>query len=499
MAAAALCLGLGVAPAAPTSGSTGVDPAVPVAGPVLVPLVGGSVPGSTAPVDAGAPSDPGAPGDGQGPTSDPPASPAPSPAPSGPTSTGPGVGQPLDPALVADAVGPLLRGGALGSGRARARIVDVATGQPLYSAADDDPVTPASTMKLVTAASILTTLGPDAVLRTRTVILDPSAATPRVVLVGAGDPSLASTPGTVGGPGSSIKPASLAGLASATARSLATRGIDEVRVGYDDALFTGPALHPTWARSFPSAGIVAPVSALQVDQGRRTPTSVGRVADPARAAAQRFAALLEDEGITVVGGLKQVSERQDSPALASVASPPVARLVERMLATSDNDYAEALARLGAAAAGHPASFAGVGERGAQVLAALGIGDPGDVVADGSGLSRANALTAGTLTGLLRSTEPVLGVIGAGMPIGGVTGSLRSRFDTDATDPARGLVRAKTGTLTGVVSLAGYLSRPDGRLLAFAILDESVPGGALGGRRSIDRALAALVDCDCAQR
>jgi D-alanyl-D-alanine carboxypeptidase/D-alanyl-D-alanine-endopeptidase (penicillin-binding protein 4) len=84
-----------------------------------------------------------------------------------------------------------------------------------------------------------------------------------------------------------------------------------------------------------------------------------------------------------------------------------------------------------------------------------------------------------------------------LPVGGTTGSLRGRFDSAATDPARGLVRAKTGTLTGVVGLAGYLSRPDGRLLAFAILDESVPGGALGGRRAMDRALAELVECDCA--
>jgi D-alanyl-D-alanine carboxypeptidase/D-alanyl-D-alanine-endopeptidase (penicillin-binding protein 4) len=457
---------------------------------VLVPLVGGTVPPSSTHPDPSASATPG---------TDPPASLGPAPEPSGPPSPEPGVGRPLDPALVAEAVSPFLRGGALGEGRSRAHIVDVASGESLYSAAADDPVTPASTMKLVTAASVLTSLGPDAVLRTRTVILDPSAATPRVVVVGAGDPSLASTPGKVGGPGTSIKPASLAGLASATARSLATRGIDEVRVGFDDALFTGPAVHPTWARAFPAWGIVAPVSALQVDQGRRSPTSVVRVANPAEAAARQFAALLEDEGITVVGRLTRVSERPDSVALATVASPPVARLVERMLGTSDNDYAEALARLGATAAGLPASFAGVGRRGGQVLAELGIGDPGDVVVDGSGLSRANALTARTLTGLLRLTDPALGPIGPGMPVGGVTGSLRSRFDTEATEPARGVARAKTGTLTGVVGLAGYLSRPDGRLLAFAILDESVPGGALGGRRAIDRALGELVECDCAQR
>jgi len=373
--------------------------------------------------------------------------------------------------------------------------VDVASGETLYSAGGERGVTPASTMKLVTAASVLAALGPDEVLRTRTAILDPTAATPRVVLVGAGDPSLASTPGAVGGRGTRVEPATLAELASATARSLATRGIGKVRIGYDDSLFTGPALHPTWDPAFPAAGIVAPVSALQVDQGRRTPTSVARVPEPAVAAAQVFARGLEESGIEVVGRIKRVSQRPESVPLASVSSPTIARLVERMLATSDNDYAEALARIGAAAAGYPASFAGVSRRGAQVLAELGLGGSQDAVADGSGLSRANALAPGTLTGLLRSTS--LGPISSGLPVGGTTGSLRGRFDSAATDPARGVVRAKTGTLTGVVGLAGYLSRPDGRLLAFAILDGSVPGGALGGRRAIDRALAELVECECA--
>ena len=59
------------------------------------------------------------------------------------------------------------------------------------------------------------------------------------------------------------------------------------------------------------------------------------------------------------------------------------------------------------------------------------------------------------------------------------------------------MRAKTGTLTGVGALAGYASRPDGRLLAFGFVDGSTPGGALAARAALDRAAAALVTCDCA--
>ncbi len=499
--AAALCLGPALAGGPATgSGHGEMHPAAPVAAPVLVPLVGGSPPpGPVVPGQAVAAAQQATTGASTAPSG----ASAPTPGasttpPSGPGPTSPvGVGDRLNPALVAGAIGPLLRGGALGAGPSAASIVDVATGEVLYAEESDDALTPASTMKLVTAASVLDALGPDEVLRTRSVLLDPAATMPRIVLVGAGDPSLVSRPREVGGDGTSLRPAALSDLARATARSLRSRGIDEVSVGYDPSLFTGPAMHPTWDPAFPAGGVVAPVSALTVDEGRRTPTSLARVARPAEEAAVAFAALLEDYGIAVSGRPERVAERPESLPLASVSSPPIARLVERMIATSDNDYAESLARLGAGAAGHPASFEGVSKRGAEVLVELGIGAPDEVVADGSGLSRANALTPGTLTDLLRLTTPILATIGSGMPVGAATGSLRDRFDTDSTEAAAGLVRAKTGTLTGVVGLSGYLSRPDGRLLAFAILDDTLAGGVIGGRQAIDRALAELVECDCA--
>ena len=102
------------------------------------------------------------------------------------------VGDALDAAAVGDVLGPLLTGGPLGSGRAPAHVVDVATGEVLLRQADR-PTVPASTMKLVTAISVLDSLGADSVLQTRTAILDPGAKVARVVVVGSGDPSLRST------------------------------------------------------------------------------------------------------------------------------------------------------------------------------------------------------------------------------------------------------------------------------------------------------------------
>jgi D-alanyl-D-alanine carboxypeptidase/D-alanyl-D-alanine-endopeptidase (penicillin-binding protein 4) len=317
------------------------------------------------------------------------------------------------------------------------------------------------------------------------------------VIVGAGDPSLRSVGSKVGGTGASLSPASLEELAAATARALRERRVRRVRIGFDDSLFVGPALHPSWSSSFPAGGVVAPVSALQVDQGRRTPTGIARVSDPAAAAAARFAELLADQGIKVRGGAARVGGSSGATRLAFVESPSVGVLVERTLASSDNDYAEALGRLAARAAGEPAGFAGVGRRAEGLLAGLGVPIAGARFADASGLSRRNRLTPGQLTALLEVTASRYGHVASGLPVAGATGSLRDRFGVGATEPGRGVVRAKTGTLTGVVGLAGYTSRPDGRLLAFAFLDDDSVGPPLAMRRAVDQAAAELAACDCA--
>ena len=225
---------------------------------------------------------------------------------------------------------------------------------------------------------------------------------------------------------------------------------------------------------------------------------MSRVADPAAEAGREFAEQLAAAGVSVRGALKELTTPDEAATLAYVESPTVGVLVERMLATSDNDYAEILGRLAAAASGEPASFAGVADHAAQVLDELGVDDAGARFADASGLSRGNRLAPSTLTDLLAVTSAGFGSIHSGLAGGrGRPGSLAARFRTSDQRPARGVVRAKTGTLTGVGALAGYASRPDGRLLAFGFVDGSTPGGALAARAALDRAAAALVTCDCA--
>ncbi len=481
------------------------DLRTPVAAPVLVPVdlpgdrpgdLPGEPPASSRTTDPGSSGTPGAssPEDSSAPPES--VTPIASGQPTGTEAPSDALGAPLDPDEVSSVLAPLLAGGALGSGPSPARVIDVATGDVLYAAADK-PTVPASTMKVVTAACVLATLGPDDVLRTRAVLVNPDAAAPRVVLIGAGDPSLTSTTQEVGGPGTSVRPASLELLARATARELALRGITRVRVGFDDSLFTGPALHPTWDPSMPSLGIVAPVSALQVDQGRRTPNGVSRVPDPAARAGEIFAEQLAAAGLVVRGEPTRREVAGAGATLAAVESPALGVLVERMLSTSDNDYAEVLGRLAAAGAGEPASFAGLARTAPAVLADLGIDITGATFADASGLSRSDRLTPDLLTDLLVTPAPGFGSLPSGLPVAGATGSLGARFRAGDQEAAAGLARAKTGTLTGVTGLAGYLSRPDGRLLAFAFIDGSTPGGAFAARDAMDLALAALVECDCA--
>ncbi len=114
-----------------------------------------------------------------------------------------------------------------------------------------------------------------------------------------------------------------------------------------------------------------------------------------------------------------------------------------------------------------------------------------VLIDSSGLSRKNRTTPATLVHLLLlvagGENPQLGPILSGLPVSGFSGTLKSR----AKD-ARGQIRAKTGTLTGVDVLSGYLVTERKRLLAFAIMADQVPKTA-PGRKAIDAIATALLN------
>lgn len=138
---------------------------------------------------------------------------------------------------------------------------------------------------------------------------------------------------------------------------------------------------------------------------------------------------------------------------------------------------------------------GAGKAVRAQLKKLGLPLTGVRIKDGSGLDREDRLTANLLTALLVKAgdvgRPDLRPVLTGLPVAGFTGTLTSRY----TEGAAGVVRAKTGTLTGVNTLAGTVVDQDGRLLAFALLAAATTDPA-AAQVALDRAATALAGCGC---
>ncbi|MFD0657432.1 D-alanyl-D-alanine carboxypeptidase/D-alanyl-D-alanine endopeptidase [Thermocatellispora tengchongensis] len=242
------------------------------------------------------------------------------------------------------------------------------------------------------------------------------------------------------------------------------------------------------------------MSALMIDEGRVSPDSRQRVADPARTAAAAFAAQLSKAGVRVVNKtIKPARAAAGAKELARVESAPVYALVERTLTLSDNDLAEALARHVALKEGLPGSFEGGSAGVRRVLQRLKAAD-GIRTYDGSGLSTRNRITASGLAKLLAVAvspdNPQLHPVISGMPVAGFSGTLGHRFESKAAEPGVGLVRAKTGTLNGVNTLAGVVTTSDGRLVTFAFMADKVPPAWGKAEAALDRLATIVSGCGC---
>jgi serine-type D-Ala-D-Ala carboxypeptidase/endopeptidase (penicillin-binding protein 4) len=400
--------------------------------------------------------------------------------------------------------GPL-SAAALGS-QVSAVVADPATGQVLLSQHGARSMTPASTTKLATGLAALAVLGGAATFTTRVVH---GAAPDSIILVGGGDPTLAVNQFPAR---DYPRPATLASLAASTAKALIARGRRSVTLGYDTSLYTGPGLAPGWPASYVTSGDVTPIVPLEVDQGRLTASGQPedsddpynlqpRSADPAGAAAASFAALLAADGIRVTG----TPQAQTAPArpaqIASMASLPVSAVVGQMLEESNNVIAENLARQVALAAGEPASFSGAAQAVTRELGRLGISG-GVHLVDGSGLSPDDGITPATLVKILELAvaRPGLRALLAGLPVAGFSGTLSAGESvfSGMGGGALGSVRAKTGNLGTVTSLAGLVYDKSGTVLVFAFMADQVPSDGLlqDAANAIDQAAEALAGCGC---
>ncbi|HEY7487837.1 MAG TPA: D-alanyl-D-alanine carboxypeptidase/D-alanyl-D-alanine-endopeptidase [Streptosporangiaceae bacterium] len=404
--------------------------------------------------------------------------------------------------LAAQLTGPMQLAGA----PINAIVIDPTTRRVLYDQRSQIPLVPASTTKIVTSTAALAALGADHRLTTKVV----TSGQNRIVLVGGGDPTLASRP-TSGFP----KYASLPDLAKRTAAALKAAGTKRVRLDYDTSLYDGSRTGPGWKPNYIPEGSVAPVTALAVDEGRARPNiceedaTAPRAANPPVAAAQKFAQLLSRRGIQARlgsqvsgGGSGQVGRgsaaTKSARQLAMVQSPPMTALVEHTLECSDNDLAEALARQVAIKQGRSADFAGAAQAVHQVLAGIGVAD-GVQVYDGSGLSVRNRISPSALARIVAlaasSRHPELRPVITGMPVAGFSGTLEDRYSGGGTHNGAGAVRAKTGTLSDVSTLAGLAYDADGRVLAFAFMVNNVKSVA-AARVALDRLASVVAGCGC---
>ena len=185
---------------------------------------------------------------------------------------------------------------------------------------------------------------------------------------------------------------------------------------------------------------------------------------------------------------------QSAEPLVLSASPTLETMVKWTLLWSDNVLAERLARLAAITSGETFNTQGVENTFHTVLTNFGI-DPDKIeVADGSGLSKQHRVTAKAIADLLMKirNDPKYVSVYEGLPIGGVSGTLQKRFLTTAPQ-AVGLVRGKTGTLSGTVSLAGYVDSEDRQYIFVAIADK-IPrrySASERARDTLDRILGKI--------
>jgi D-alanyl-D-alanine carboxypeptidase/D-alanyl-D-alanine-endopeptidase (penicillin-binding protein 4) len=384
--------------------------------------------------------------------------------------------------------------------------------QTLYSHNAQQYFIPASSTKLLTTAAALVQLGTDYRIRTPVYITGKAPVVDRLRLVGKGDPSLTT--------------ADLDNLA----QELKAQGIQQINeLVIEDAYFPPPAIVPSWewedVHAYYGVGVNSAIlnenafvltllpqnvgepvqliwndflAAVQwrfentaITASPETPYGVtltgelgepvfkitGELAadagedvwglavrDPGRYFLETLRLSLLRQGISVMRGTVTTTQQPPTTAFTVVESPPLVDLVTKTNLESNNLYAEALLRtLGKEAN----EIAGTKAREA-VLTALGVNPNSHDLEDGSGLSRHNLMSPNTLVQTLQgiAASPVGDIFRGTLPVAGESGTLQGRFQGTA---ATGRVQAKTGTMTGVSALSGYVDPVAFDPLVFSIL------------------------------
>jgi D-alanyl-D-alanine carboxypeptidase len=372
-------------------------------------------------------------------------------------------------------------------------VIDPATGETLYEKNPDGATTPASTGKILTAAAALLTLDPTEQLVTKVVEGEQPG---EVIIVGGGDPTISSLP--VGE--ESIYPG--AAHLSELVDQVKASGAQVQTVYIDQSRYAEPGLAPSWLPADIGAGYIAPIVPAMLDgdrQGDPTENYVARTTDPGRTLVDAFANRI---GASPADSIEKKAP-ENAKVLGEIKSAPVTQLVDNMLNRSENTLGDVLAHEVAIKAGEEPDFDGASKAMLDVLRENGFDVDGVDLRDGSGMSEENKMTARLLADVLAvaaspdgkdprtaKLRPLLG----GLPVAGGSGTLAERYTEADSVAGKGWVRAKTGSLTGINSLAGIVLDKDNRPLVFAFLTSGTV--ATSARPALDNVTAALRGCGC---
>jgi D-alanyl-D-alanine carboxypeptidase/D-alanyl-D-alanine-endopeptidase (penicillin-binding protein 4) len=352
--------------------------------------------------------------------------------------------------------------------RTAALAVDLETGQVVFATNTDRSLLPASAEKLPVAFAALHVLGPE--YRFRTDVVGRGVRSGRVwdgnlVLVGLGDPTLGLD--------------DLSGLARQVAR-LGIRRVEGRLLG-DESHFDARRDGPGWKPSF--VGIESrPLSALSV-RGIALRTADGS----ASATVKAFAVALARQGIVVTGRRRAALEDTDATVLARDVSEPMRTIVRHMNRDSDNFVAEmVLKELGSTVTRRGSTAAGAFVV-REALAAAEIPLDGVRIADGSGLSALDRLTARALVAILHTgaTDPsIRDAFVTSLAVAGISGTMKNRL---VRRPTKSRVIAKTGTTLRASALAGFIRRR----YVFAVIQNGSPVPYWSARAAQDRFVTVL--------
>ena len=317
-------------------------------------------------------------------------------------------------------------------------VLDPKTNEIIYQSNSEVTRAPASVLKLVSTTSALKTFGPDKTFTTSISLTDKKN---KIVLVGDGDPWLTTSPADA----KRLKRAFLPGLIN---KALAENpGLKAISLQYKNIYYQD-------------------IQALQAFYKGRL---------------KIYPHVLTDS-------------TEISAPIAQTVSPKLSSIIEYTLLWSDNLLAARLSFMAAKAQGFTADSAGLQASFEKLFTEMKIPAAGLVVKDGAGLSHSTRISARTIGELLVAvkSDPSLQVIYEGLPLAGVSGTLRNRFTKDAPS-AVGLVKAKTGWINSTVSLAGFVNVGEGDYVFAVIADrlankESIRQSA---RVAIDKMLATI--------